>query len=242
MPVSRTALSISLLTFLGVPAFSQQYLTGRVRQRASQELLPSVSVVNRTQRRSNISDIGGNFKVTAQLGDTVIFSSAGYQPDTTIVSNQMLQEKDGYQVFLQPNAKVLPTVRVGEQSNYQLDSLKRKEEYAWLYPVHRRKLVGSETPSDGFGIIISPVDYFSSRETQRRRLRRRTQQEEKEYYIDSRFPPAYVARITGLKNDSLRIFMNLYRPDYSLCRSWSSNEDIFLYINDKLKEFRKGKR
>jgi hypothetical protein len=242
MPVSRTALNISLLMFLGLPAFSQQYLAGRVRRRASQEVLPSVSVVNRTQRKTNISDIGGNYKVPAQQGDTVIFSSAGYQSDTTIITNRILKEKDGYQVFLQPNAQILPTVRVGEQSNYQLDSLKRKEEYAWLYPVHRRKLIGSETPSEGFGIIISPIDYFSSRETQRRRLRRRTQQEEKEYYIDSRFPPAYIARITGLKDDSLRIFMVRYRPAYLLCRTMTSNEDIFLYINAKVKEFRNGSR
>jgi len=172
-----------------LPAGSQQLLRGRIRRKASEEVLLSVSVINRSQKKTNLSDLGGNYRIPAKKGDTVIFSSAGYKPDTTIVNNWMFEEKDGYQVFLEPNALTLPTVRVGEQSNYQLDSLKRKEEYAWLYPVHPRKLVGSETVTDGFGISISPIDYFSSKETQRRRLRHRLAQEEKDYYIDSRFLP-----------------------------------------------------
>jgi len=239
MAFSPAAYLIGPLMLFSLPAFSQQLLTGRVRRKASQELLLSVSVINHTQKKSNRSDMGGNYKIPAKQGDTVIFSSAGYLPDTVIINNWMFAEKDGYQVYLAPNAQILPTVRVGEQSNYQLDSLKRKEEYAWLYPVHRRKLVGNETVTDGFGISISPVDYFSAKEKQRRRLRRRLQEQEKDYYIDSRFVPAYVARVTGLKGDSLQVFLYRYRPSYDFCRKATSNEDILFYINDKLKEYRK---
>ena len=135
-------------------------------------------------------------------------------------------------------APLLPTVRVDEQTNYQLDSIKRREDYKWLYPVHPRKLIGNETPADGVGIVIAPNDYFSARETQKRRLRHRLAEEEKEYYIDSRFPAVYVAKITGLKGDSLQVFLVRYRPTYDFCRK-ASNEDIFLYINDKVGTYRK---
>jgi hypothetical protein len=198
MSFSRPALSVGLFLLLSCPAFSQKYLIGRIHRRSSEEVLPSVSIVNRTQHKTNISDLGGNYKIPAIKGDTIFFSSAGYMPDTVITSSWMFEERDGHQVYLNPKAQTLATVRVGEQSNYQLDSLKRKQEYAWLYPVHPRKLVGNETVPDGFGVVLSPIDYFSTKEKQRRRLRRRIETDEKEYYIDSRFPAAYVARRTGL--------------------------------------------
>jgi hypothetical protein len=240
MALSPAAYVIGPLIFFSLPAFSQQLLMGRIRRKASQELLQSVSVINRTQKKSNLSDIGGNYKIPARQGDTIIFSSVGYRPDTAIIDNWMFGEKDGYQVYLEPNPQTLATVHVGEQSNYQLDSLKRKEEYAWLYPLHRRKLIGSETVTDGFGISMSPIDYFSAKEKQRRKLRRRLQEQEKDYYIDSRFVPAYVARVTGLKGDSLQVFLYRYRPSYAFCRKATSGEDILFYINDKLKEYRKS--
>ena len=125
---------------------------------------------------------------------------------------------------------------VGDASNYQKDSLKRREEYKWQYPVHSRKLIGNESVAGGVGIVISPNDYFSKKETQRRRLRKRLKQEETDYYIDFRFPASYVERLTRLHGDSLRIFMYRYRPSYDFCRK-ASNEDILLYINEKLKKY-----
>jgi hypothetical protein len=239
MALSPAAYGVSLLLLGSISGFGQSLLSGKVRQKKSRDILPSVSVTNMTQRKINITDMGGNYRIVARSGDTIIFSSAGFKPDTIIVDNLMLAEKDGYPVYLVPRSIVLPTVRV-EQNNYQLDSIKRKEDYKWLYPVHPRKLIGSETPTDGVGISISPIDYFSAKETQRRRLRRRLAVEEKDYYIDSRFPAAYVARITGLRGDSLQVFLVRYRPGYTFCRK-ASIEDIFLYINDQVKKFRTQK-
>lgn len=218
------------------PLFSQQVLSGRVHKKASTEVLMSVSVHNLTQRKYNQSDMGGNFRIGATKGDTVLFTSAGYLPDTTIVNTWMFEEKNGYEVFLTPNMVELPSVRVGEQSNYQLDSIKRKEEYAWLDQVHRVKLAGGKTFSDGVGISFSPLSYFYRPEAQRRKLRRRLKEEEIDYYIDSRFPRPYVARVTGLQGDSLQIFMYRYRPTYKFCRK-ASNEDMLFYINDCLKKY-----
>ena len=195
--------------------------------------------INHTQKRTNISDAGGNYKIPASPGDTITFSSAGYKPDTAFVSSWMFEEKEGYLVALEPNLVELPTVRVGDISSYRLNSLKRREEYAWLYPVHRRRLVGSESVADGVGVIISPNDYFSKKETQKRRLRKRLKQQEIDHYIDFRFPAAYVSRVTGLHDDSLQLFLYRYRPSYEFCRT-ASNGDILLYINDKLKKFHKS--
>jgi len=48
---------------LSLPAAAQQVLTGKVKRRASNEILPSVSIINRTQKKTNISDAGGNYKI-----------------------------------------------------------------------------------------------------------------------------------------------------------------------------------
>ncbi|HEY4285899.1 MAG TPA: hypothetical protein VGN00_02260 [Puia sp.] len=234
-----TPVYLSFLLLLSIPATAQQVLTGRIKRRSGDEILPSVSVINHSQRKINLSDAGGNYKIPAKPGDTITFTSAGYKPDTAFVRSWMFEEKGGYLVNLEPNPVGLPAVQVDEIDNYKKDSIKRKEEYAWVYPTHRRRLIGSETPQDGVGIIISPLDYFGTRETQKRRLRKRLKQEEIDYYIDFRFPAAYVSRVTGLHDDSLRIFLYRYRPGYGFCRK-ASNEDILLYINDKLKKFRIG--
>jgi|GEM_PF-1055995 len=207
-------------------------------QKASDEVIMSVSVQNVSQKKYNMSDMGGNYKIPAKRGDTIVFTSAGYKPDTAVVSDWMFNGEDGYTVYMDPNVVALPTVRVGDVSNYQLDSIKRKEEYAYLDQFHKVKLAGGKTFSDGVGLSFSPIDYFSRVQVQRRRLRRRLAQNEKDYYIDSRFPRAYVARVTGLKGDSLQIFLYRYRPSYAFCRK-ATNEDILLYINASLKKFLK---
>jgi len=239
MHLSHAAYGLSFLLLSSSTVLAQRVLTGKVHKKASNEVLMAVSVQNLTQKKYNQSDMGGNFRIPANPGDTLLFSSAGYSPDTAIVNNWMFAETDGYQVFLKPNLVELPSFRVGEESNYQLDSLKRKEEYAWLDEVHRVKLAGGKTFSDGVGISFSPINYFHRQEAQRRKLRKRLAQGEKDYYIDYKFPRAYVARVTRLRGDSLQQFMVRYRPAYSFCRK-ASGEDILLYINDRLKKYRNG--
>jgi hypothetical protein len=238
MALNPAVYGVSLLLLVSTNGIGQSLLAGKVRQKENRKILAFVTVTNKTQQKVNTSDIGGNYRIAANPGDTITFTFAGLRPETIIVDSRMLAEKDGYQVYLEPRSVLLPTVKVDEQTNYQLDSIKRREDYQKLYPVHPRKLIGNETPADGVGIVIAPNDYFSAGETQKRRLRRRLTQEEKEYYIDARFPAAYVAKITGLKGDSLQVFLVRYRPTYDFCRK-ASNEDVFLYINDKVKIYRK---
>src|ERR1700722_6676696 len=186
MALSPAAYGVSLLILVSTNGIGQSLLAGKVRQKESRKILASVNVTNKTQQKVNVSDMGGNYRIAANRGDTITFTFAGLRTETIIVDSRMLAEKDGYQVYLEPKSVLLPTVRVDGQTNYQLDSIKRREDYQKLYPLHPRKLIGNETPADGVGIVIAPNDYFSARETQMRRLRHRLAEEEKEYYIDSR--------------------------------------------------------
>jgi len=159
MPISLPA--YGLISFLPLvfssQSFAQQVLSGRIHKKLSTEVLVAVSVHNLSQQKYNQSDMGGNFRIPAKKGDTIVFTSAGYLPDTTFVNTWMFAEAEGYNVYLTPNMVELPSVRVGEQSNYQLDSIKRREDYSWLDSVHHVKLAGGKTFSDGVGISFSPL-------------------------------------------------------------------------------------
>src|ERR1700691_5276394 len=140
MPLRTLLSALSILVLLSTPAVSQQVLTGKIRQKTTHSIPPSVTVVNHTQKKYNVSDAGGNYRIAASPGDTITFSSAGYHADTTYVVTSELEDKDGYAVYLEPNLVELPTVLVNQLSNYQKDSIQRKEDYAWLDYTHKVKL------------------------------------------------------------------------------------------------------
>jgi len=147
---------------------------------------------------------------------------------------------ENFLVSLWPNVMRLQSVEVDESRNYQLDSMQRREEYSFILDKkHPVKLWNEKRSADGPGFSFSPIGYFSKKEKEKRRLKKKLQQEEEDYYVDSRFPVARVAQLTRLTGDSLRLFIYRYRPSYQFCRG-ATNQDIFLYINDKLKLFRKG--
>jgi len=225
-----------LLVFV-TDGFAQQKLSGKIIKKASAEVLTGVTIVNLHGRRYTTSDSAGSFAISASPGDTVIFSSAGYLSDTAFVASYMFSEN--YLVPLTPNITALPAFDVMEMDKYREDSVKRREEYAWLLNAkHPVKLMNEKRANDQPGLNFSPLGYFSKREKQKRRLKRRLQQEEEDYYVDYKFSPARVGLVTGLKGDSLRTFMLRYRPGYEFCRN-ANNQDFFLYINDKLVVYRR---
>ena len=211
-------------------------LYGRIKRQLTTEVLPNVTVFNKTRSKINRSDAGGNYRIDARPGDTLIFSSAGYLPDTNYVAAWMFKEKDGYNIWLRPNIVSLPSALVDQLANYEKDSLLRRDDYAWIYMQHQDAIVSDTNFTQGFGLSFD-LDFFSGHQKEKRRLRKRLAIEEKDYFIDFRCPPAFVERITGLHDDSLRFFLLHYRPTYDFCRK-ASTEDIFLYINDQVKKYR----
>lgn len=231
---------IPAAAFALVPAtgFSQQHVSGRIRLQSTNEILAGVTVSNRSLGEHNISDMGGNYRIAARPGDTLIVSSAGYLTDTLLVGGSMLDSD--YTVYLHEKIVALPAVKVTETNSYQLDSLERHDEYAWLLDKkHPVKLWNEKRPGDAPGLSFSPIGYYSKGEVRKRRLKKRLRQEEEDYYVDFRFPRAKVAALTGLRGDSLQMFMIRFRPSYKWCRT-ANTMDILLYINDKLMLFRKG--
>ncbi|HVU98409.1 MAG TPA: carboxypeptidase-like regulatory domain-containing protein [Puia sp.] len=214
----------------------QLRLSGKIRTRSANEIVAGVTISNRSLGIHNLSDLGGNYRINARPGDTLVLSSAGYHSDSIVVSSSMLAAETT--LYLRENVVTLPSVKVTETA-YQHDSAQRREEYAWLLNRnHPVKLWNEKRQGDAPGFSFSPIGYFSKDEVRKRQLKARLEKQERDYYIDSKFPRARIAILTGLKGDSLDTFMVRYRPSYAVCRAMTG-EDMLLYINDKMVLFRK---
>ncbi len=229
--------SLLILLDLSYSASAQNLLYGKIYLTDSHEIIPGANLRNITNGKFAKSDQGGNFKIEAKEGDIIIFSSAGYLPDTLILNYVDLSAS--INIYLRPNVQVLKDVEVDQMNKYIQDSIKRREDYAFiLNKKHPVKFMNEKRPGDDPGFSFSPIGFFSKSEKRKRELKKRIKEEDEDEYIDVKFSVSRVALLTRLSGDSLRIFMFMYRPSYSFCRK-SNSIDMFLYINDKFVLFKK---
>ena len=211
----------------------QLTVKGKIYEAGTDSTIVAVNVYNLNTKQSVRSGIDGYYAIAAAEGERLVFSITGFKPDTVTVVYHMLLIQ--YDVTLYKQIVTLKNVTV--TSSYQADSLARRNYYSNIYE-KQPGLTGRNTPSYGFGISLSPFSHFSHQAKQKRQLKKRLIKQEEENYVDRCFPVEWVARVTGLRGDSLSRFMALYRPSYSFCRK-NDKEKMLLYINEKFKEFKK---
>ena len=212
---------------------AQLIVKGKIYDAETDSVIVAVNVYNLNTKQSARSGTDGNYAIAAAEGERLVFSITGFKPDTvTVIYHMLLIQND---VTLRKQIVTLKNVTV--TSSYMADSLERRNYYSNIYE-KQPGITGRNTPSTGFGISVSPLSYFSYRAKQKRQLKKRLIRQEEEEYVDRSFPVEWVARLTGLRGDSLSRFMTLYRPSYSFCRK-NTKEKMLLYISDKFKEFKK---
>ncbi len=230
----KICLLIYAVLQLSVSASSAQGLvSGNIK--GNSEILFSATIQNINQHKSNISDLGGNYKISAAIGDTVIFSHFGYVSDTIIIKTKMFDERLPIELT---KISYLNTVDVNEMSKYSLDSLSRREDYDYIFKNKNAKpLWDNKLQGDGRGVNFSPFGHFSSTEKQKRKLKERLEKDDREEYIYYKFTRR-VPKLTSLTGDSLMTFVSKYKPTYEYCLH-ATGVDILVYVNDKLILFKK---
>ncbi|HXO74578.1 MAG TPA: hypothetical protein VN824_05090, partial [Puia sp.] len=138
---------VIFLLLSSIKGSAQQFLTGKIYKKNSTEALISVSIHNISAQRYDLSEENGSYRIQVVPGDHVSFSSVGYIADTVTVTASMLTAD--FPVYLDVRAQTLKAVRVGEFSNYQLDSMDRKKEYAWVYEHDNTPRVDHNRKGDG---------------------------------------------------------------------------------------------
>jgi len=238
LQLSQINIFLLCLALCDLKTVKAQQLSGRLTKKGSREILIGVTVINLTASNHNISDLGGNYRISAKPGDSIVFSSAAYLADTLILDSMSFIHP--FDIGLRPNIQMLTAVTVDERRNFELDSIQRREDYKYTYQKkHPIKIWNEKRPGDDPGFSFSPLGFFSKTEKAKRRFKLRLKDEEEQSYVDYRFPHGRVAQITGLRGDSLQKFLSKYRPTYSFCRKAGQQEMLF-YINEKLIAFKKG--
>jgi hypothetical protein len=224
----------AVLQLLISGASAQGVISGNIK--GNSELLFAATIENISQHKVNISDLGGNYKIAAEIGDSMIFSHLGYISDTVVVNSTMFSER--LPIELKVKISNLASVDVNEMSKYTLDSLSRREDYDYIFKNKNNKsLWDNKLSGDGRGANFSPIGHWSSEEKQKRKLKERLERDDKEEFIYYKFSRR-VPKLTGLRGDSLLLFINTYKPTYEYCLH-ATSLDILVYINDKLVLFKK---
>src|SRR5687767_1217972 len=213
---------VALLSIVSITSTSQVVLKGKVMDSKTDNPLEGVTIFNKSQELYRKAGQDGLYAIPTKDKDTVIFSFTGYRSDTVVVLLEFLQ--NGLDVGLKAlPAMLLDTVTV-RAATYAEDSLRRREEYKHFYKQHIPNITGGNRPASGFGIVISPITYFSSKERAKRRLKKRLEYNEQQAYVNHYFSPAYVQRLTGLRGNELQTFMLRYRPTYKFLRNQNSDD------------------
>jgi hypothetical protein len=197
-----------------------------------------VCPTNISLNKTVLSNKNGVFKISAGENQLLSFASVGYNFDTLRCTGTILQ-KDTLYIFLTPFRRTLQEVTVtSKYTGYQLDSIERRNDFFQTMSDHTIPVASNANSGAGIGLNL---DHFYDREKRKRKVIGLFDQMEQEQYINYRFPPLLVSKYATLSEDSLSLFIQLYRPSYDWLRKYTTQEDILYYINDKLKLFLKAK-
>lgn len=192
---------------------AQFKLKGTVLDSTQNYPLEMVSVLS-TSGKGTFTDAWGNYEIEVREQDSIWFSYLG--KPTRKYAVKTITNSSQFDISLHVNIPVLKEVIVRPR-NYRMDSLQNRMDYAKAFNF-RRPSVESMTSvgPNGAGIDINElIRVFQFRKNRSMEsFRERLLAEEREKYIDYRFNKALVRRLTGLSEEELDLFMQLYRPNY----------------------------
>jgi hypothetical protein len=233
----RVLFFLLLLSGLGitVSSYAQRKIMihGYVLDSVRYSPINNVTVLNTNTNHSVKTNSKGIFTITVGLNDVLYITADGYHFDTIRYHMMM---RDTLYIYLALLPHVLPGVTVTAKgyTQYQLDSIKRNDDFRAAMGNPPKAVADNANSGAGVGISL---DYFSKREKDKRKAYKNYTAHEEEMYVRSRFSPEIVQSYTGLTGEALQHFMTLYTPDYEWLRAHTSDEDILYYLNDKLKLF-----
>ncbi|HLX90758.1 MAG TPA: carboxypeptidase-like regulatory domain-containing protein [Puia sp.] len=190
--------------------------------------LEAVSVVS-TSGRGTMTDSNGNYSIAVSAEDSISFSFLGRTTVKFPVAGIM--NYPSFDVALHIDPIELKPVRV-QPRNYHMDSLQNRQDYAKIFDYKKPKLsITDGSEGLGAGIDLDAIIHMFQFNKNRRMLafQRRLIIEEQEKFIDHRFAPYLVKKITHFNSPELDTFMVKYRPSYYFAKS-SSDYDFEEYI------------
>jgi hypothetical protein len=211
--------------------------------------VPRCHIINKTQNLGTSSDDFGHFTVTANVGDSLIFSSIGYVRLTIAVHDSMYA--NNRIIRLKPAIYLLTEVDIGLLSTYdrfKRDILSREatEAYRLAHEVNPYGAYTPPLPNQGGvnipmpGALANPIsflyDLWSKEGKQFRHYLSVINGTAEFMIIGEKFNGLLVKELTGFENDELIRFMSfcMFTKEYLL---FASEMEIRREIMRKYREY-----
>lgn len=215
-----------LLSFVA----QSQSMQGIVKDAITGIPLYPVIVVNRTTQQAVTTNDKGFYSISAAPGQIVAFSFIGYSTEEKMrilgVASAQLD------VLMHPLDYELQEFKIRPDSltRYQRDSIENQAIYK--LPLQRTH------PSPVMSPFSAIAEKFSKQAKMVYQFQRNFQAGEMERFVDTRYYPALVTKLTGLTGDSIGHFMYAYPMPYDFARA-ATDLEIKIWIRDSFKEWSK---
>lgn len=216
-----------LLQALPDNTFGQINISGTVYDSSKLYVIPDVNVYS-TSGAHTVTDSIGGYQLPVLESDSIYFFYNG--KPTMKFAVKAITNYTAFDISLRVKVKekykLLRPVTVFTNS-YQRDSLENREAYAKLFGAEKPTLRSTYEPGGPAGLDLDElIGMFQFRKNkQSLAFKKMLIEQEEERYIDYRFSPATVSRVTGLKGDMLEKYRKSYRPTY------------FFVVNSSLAQF-----
>lgn len=184
-------------------------------------------IVNKTQHTATVSDAYGDFKISANINDSILFSALGYATLAIAITESMYTY--GYIVRLKPVTYELEEVTI--RPILETPLITKWEIYTPPLPNQ-----GGISIPTGFSPVTALYNLMSKEGKQKKYYKKVIEGEADFLLIGEKFNGEMVAQITGLKDDELIRFMSYCNFSNDFLMNYSP-ETIKRAIRTKYQEY-----
>lgn len=234
---------LSLSIAAGSQVWGQVTVHGTVYNMYRTRPLDRVSVMS-TSGGGTITDSNGYYEITVPSLDSIYFSYLGRT--TVKYPVRDINTLSNFDIALHVDPTTLKEVSVMPRS-YHLDSLQNRKDYEKYFDFKKPNPFTLADGSSGLGMgagldLDQIIRYFQFDRTKRLlAFQRRLVEDEEDKYVDHRFNPSMVLKVTRLQGDELDSFMAKYRPSYSFCKR-ATDYDLMEYTKLAFTEYQKDQK
>lgn len=193
--------------------------------------LGSIQVTNKRSSIKIKSSIYGEFQITANSGDTLLFSSPGFLSTIMIVTD--LQDKI---IYMQP---VIELSEVNVKANSVRKDLMETQK------VYRSKGVFYAGDPHYYYLFLKPMTFiyenFKSEVKNARKFKIYTKKELEYYDISKRYNDSVILKNTPISRNELVAFKTMFMPTYKQYIKFN-DYDLIKYIKASYQDFKKAKK
>jgi hypothetical protein len=244
---------VTLMLMLTTGMLYAQRITGMLMGEVSR--MPLAHATVSVGGNAVLSNAYGVFTINVpNTGDSIRINCAGYKyhafKPTTINS------RDTVIIYLKPTSFALKEVVIKSQRNVKADSLRTRKDFAkafaykaptiadvmvkvdptYYVPYNYIDAPNNTTSIVGFD-VLQLISFLGKKKSSAAYLQKTLLRAENNNYVEQAFSPQKITGITGLKGDSLRYFMDTYRPMAAQVKKMTEYEMV-LYIQKSYADFK----